>query len=308
MGLLGFYLIFYGALALGVTLRRWQQAAPRIMRLTILWIDAPLFFISYWMLDLNQLRLYAPIPIIATVLVLVPLYLSPALAKKLFPRKTSQGSFVLSAAFSNIGTTGGSFLCYLFFGLPGLSLGYLFLFPYPLLIFTLGFSAAKHYACDCRLTFRDYLSNIATNMISLIPLVAITLGLILNASGVKPPAHIGPWVDVWVKAGLGLMCLSIGMTLVLRRVFVHRLAIAALSALKFLAVPALALVLVLFAYGSLASIPARVILIQAAMPPAIYAVITANLFNLDRELVNSLWFTTTLLLIPIAALLFFLFA
>lgn len=196
MGLFWFYLIFYGALALGVALRRWRNTAPRIMRLTILWIDAPLFFISYWMLDLTQLRLYAPIPILATVLVLVPLFLSPALAEKLFPKKISQGSFVLSAAFSNIGTTGGSFLCYLLFGLPGLSLGYLFLFPYPILIFVLGFSAAKRYSCDCRLTFRDYLSNITTNAISLVPLVAIALGLSLNAVGVKPPANIAPWVDV----------------------------------------------------------------------------------------------------------------
>ncbi len=307
MGLFWFYLIFYGALALGVALRRWQDAAPRIMRLTILWIDAPLFFISYWMLDLTQLRLYAPIPVLATVLVLVPLFLSPALANKLFSKKTSQGSFVLSAAFSNIGTTGGSFLCYLLFGLPGLSLGYLFLFPYPILIFVLGFSAAKRYSCDCRLTFRDYLSNITTNAISLVPLVAIALGLCLNAVGMKPPANIAPWVDVWIKAGLGLMCLAIGMTLVLRRVFAHLPAITTLSAIKFLGLPALALVLVFFSFGSLASIPARVVMIQSFMPPAIYAVITANLFGLDRELANSLWFSTSLLLLPIAALLFILF-
>jgi len=304
MALLWFYLLFYGVLVLGLLLRKWQSLAPTIMRYTILLVDAPLFMYSFWILDLAKLRHYAPVPVIATLLVVLPLWLTPFWARRLLSKKTAQGSFILSAAFSNVGTTGGAFICYLLFGLPGLSLAYLFLLPYPILIFTLGFSTAKHHACDCQLKLKDYFLNLTTNLISIIPLAAIALGVLLNASALQPPAVSASWADIWIKLGLGMMCLAIGMTLRLQHIFSRWKLITALGLIKFLGIPTLALLLVSLTYGSWTLFPAKVILIQSAMPPAIYAVITANLFGLDRDLVNALWFSTTLLLIPIAGILF----
>ncbi len=301
--LLWFYGIFGGGLGLGLTLRRWQALAPGLMRLIILAIDAPLFFYSYWSLDLAHARLYAPIPIIATVLVVATLWLSPLWAKRLLPDRRSQGSFVLASAFSNIGTTGGAFLCYLFFGLEGLAQGYLFLLPYPVLVFTLGFAAARHYAGSGRLRPHEYLAHIVSNLISLVPLLAIALGLCLNAAGLRPPDGLAPWVDTFIKLGLGGMCLAIGMTLNPRELLPPGKVLAAGAAIKFALSPAAGLLLALAAYGSLAPLPSRIILIQSAMPPAIYAVITAALFDLDRRLVNSLWLSLSLALLPLAALL-----
>lgn len=301
--LLWFYGIFGGALALGLSLRRWQAAAPGLMRLNILALDTPLFFYSYWSLDLARARLYAPIPVIAAILVAATLWLSPLWARRLLPDRRSQGSFVLAAAFSNIGTTGGAFLCYLFFGLEGLAQGYLFLLPYPILVFTLGFSAARHYAGAGRLRPHEYLTHLASNLISLVPLLAIAAGLALNFAGVRPPSGLGPWVDAFIKLGLGSMCLAIGMTLNPRELLPPARVLAAGAAIKFALSPALGLVLALAAYGSLAPLPSRIILIQSAMPPAIYAVITATLFDLDRRLVNALWLSLSLALLPLAALL-----
>ncbi len=288
-------------------LRRFRRYAAPMMRLTVLGIDAPLFFISFWLLDLDRVFRFLPIPIIATALVLLPLWFSPRIAEKLIAEKKGQGSFILSAAFSNIGTTGGAFICYLLFGLEGLALGYLFLLPYPVLIFTLGFSVAKHHTCDCRLSWRDYLGNILGNLIAIVPLLAIALGLVLNTLGLRPPTDIDGIIDLFVKAGLGIMCLAIGMTLNLKRIFTPAKAIWSLAGIKFIALPAIAIMAALLAYGSLTTLPAKIIVIQSAMPPAIYAVITANIFNLDRDLVNALWFSTTLMLIPVAAGLFFIF-
>lgn len=300
-----FYLLLYGALGAGLLLRSQRRAAPSLMRLTIILIDAPLFFYSFWILDLAQVRRFAPIPILATILVLLPLWLAPLWARRLLPTKASQGSFILAAAFSNIGTTGGAFICYLLFGLQGLALAYLFLLPYPIIIFTLGFGMAKQYACDCRLRPKDYFLNIVTNLFSLIPLLAIALGLTVNALGFKPLPGLASLADIFIKLGLGIMCLAIGMTMHPRYIFTPVKPILAMGTIKFFILPLAATALILVTYGSFHPLSAKVIFIQAAMPPAIYAVITANLYGLDRNLVNALWVSSTLFLIPVAALLLF---
>ncbi len=304
--LLWFLLLFYGSLGLGLTLRPWKALSPLIMRFTILLLETPIFIYSFWILDMQHLKQSAPIPLLSTLLVVLTLVLSPWGAQRLRLSRKAQGSFILAATFSNVGTTGGAFICYLLFGLPGLSLGYLYLLPYPIIIFTLGFSVAKHFASECRLSFRDYFTNIATNVISMVPLAAMALGLLLNLIGFQPSRGLVPWADGLIKLDLGIMCLAIGMTLRLPHLFSPWRPVVAVSAIKFLILPLLALIMVLFLYGSLGPLPAKVILIQSAMPPAIYAVITAHLFGLDRELVNSLWFSLTLLLIPVV-LGFFLF-
>jgi predicted permease len=303
--LLQFYLIFYGGLALGLPLRRWQAWSPKLMRAAILGLEVPIFLYSFWILDLPKIRHYAPIPIISTLLMLILIVVSRAWSKKIFPKNPhAQGSFVLASAFSNIGTTGGAFICYLLFGTQGLSLSYLFLLPYPLVIFTLGFSLAKHYASPVRLTLTDYLHNIVSNLTSLVPLLAMSLGLILNVAKIPHWAHAPLVADVLIKTDLIIMFVAIGMTLELKALFKPWPAIAAIQVIKYLISPLLALGFIGLAYGRWNSLPAKIIFIESAMPAAIYAVITANLFQLDRKLANALWVSGTLLLIPLAAFFF----
>jgi malate permease and related proteins len=302
-----FYLLFYGALGAGVLLRAGRGWSPRIMRWTIILLEPWLFFYSLWVMDLSQIRHFTPIPLLAVALILLPLGLTPLWVGRFLPRRSSQGSFILAASFSNIGTTGGAFLCYLLFGQQGLSLAYLFLLPYPFLIFTLGFSLARRYARqDVRMTFGEYLLALLRDPVSVLPLLAMGAGAALNFYGWRPPAGAAPWVDILIKADIAVMCLAIGMTLNPPRLRDDWRAIAANGVIKFIALPALTLAAVLLIYGSLNPLPARVLLIQAAMPSAIYAVIAANLFDLDLELANTLWITTTLMLAPVALILFLL--
>ncbi len=302
-----FYILLYGSLGAGRLFNRWKRYASLIMRLTILFIDAPIFIYSFWIFDTKKLFDYALIPVMGAVLVLIPLWLSPVWAKRILPEKKSQGSFILSAAFSNIGTTGGSFICYLLFGLQGLSLGYLFMVPYPFLVFTMGFSIGRKYSSDTCVRLKDYLLNIVTNLFSLVPLLSITAGIILNISGIGPPEILIPLSDIWIKAGLGLMCFAIGTTLELGKITSFIKPIISLSIVKFIIIPCIATTAVFLFYGSLSPLAAKIIIIQSFMPAAIYSVITANLFGLDRDLANSLWIYSTLLLIPVAGILLILF-
>jgi malate permease and related proteins len=302
-----FYLIIYGGLALGWSLSRWQFLAPTLMRFAILILEAPIFLYSFWILDISQIRQYAPIPVISTLLVFASLGLSRVWAHRIFSQTKAQGSFILAASFSNTGTTGGAFICYLLFGIQGLSLSSLYLLPYPLLIFTVGYSLAKRYASAEKLTWNDYLLNIIMNMTSLIPLLAITGGLLLNIFHVPLFYGAPRWADAMIKLDLAIMFVAVGMTLNWRTVLNPWSAILAIQVFKYVLSPLLALGCIALAYGQLHSLPPKIILIQSAMPPAIYAVITTNLYNLDRKLANALWASSTLLLIPVAALFLILF-
>ncbi len=302
--LVGFYLLFYGSLAAGLLLRRGRAWAPRIMRWTILIVEPWLFFYSLWVVDLRQLPHYAPIPLASVGLILLSLLVAFPLARRFLPRPESQGSFLLAAAFSNIGTTGGAFVCYLLFGQPGLSLAYLFLLPYPFVVFTLGFSLAKRYASDRALTLGDYFRATLTDPLSALPLLAMAAGAAANAWGWRPPSWAASVIGVLIRLDLIAMCLAIGLTLERPSFRTDWKPLLANSLIKFVISPACALIAIGLAYGSLRPLPARVILIQSAMPSAIYAVIMANLFGLDRELVNRLWISSTLLLAGVTLALF----
>ena len=303
-----FFLLFYGALAAGLPLRRFGAHAPRVMRANILVVETPVFVYALWALDLAQLERYAPVPLGSVGLILLLGALARAWARRLWPgAPRARGSFVIASAFSNIGNTGGMFLCYLLFGTTGLSLASLFLVPYPLLIFTLGFAAARTYADGKRPRPVEALRHLATNRIAVMPLGAMILGLILNLLGLPLPEGLAGVVDVLIKINIAVACLAIGATLRPGHLFTPWRPVAALSALKFVVAPAAALAVALLAYGGLGPLPARVLLIQSAMPAAVYSVITATLFGLDRDLANTLWLSTTLLLAPLALLLFALF-
>jgi len=305
--LLGFYLIFFGALGLGLALSRWKAWSPKIMRFSILLVEGPIFAYSFWNLDWDNLRQFAPIPALSVLAIVITSVLAPLWARRLLPGEPrAQGSFVLAAAYSNIGNTGGLFLCYLLYGLPGLALGSLFLLPYPLMIFTLGFGMAHGYARAKRLRWRDYLLNAGQNPLSVVSLSFMALGFLLNRLGVPCPAGLAPVADVFIRLNLGISCVAIGMTLSLGGLFRPWKPVAAVGVIKFLLTPLVSLLAALAWYGSFAPLPVKIILIQAAMPPAMYAVITANLFGLDRDLANSLWLSNTLLLVPVAAGLFLL--
>lgn len=298
-----FFLLFYGALGAGVALRSRRRHAPAVMRAIILGLEPWLFFYSLWVLDLGQLRAYAPIPLMAVALILLPLGLTPALARRLLSAPASQGGFVLAAAFSNIGTTGGAFLCYLLFGQPGLSLAYLFLVPYPFLIFTLGFSLARRYGGE-RPSLAQAARSLLFDPLSFLPLLAMTAGAACNYLGLRPSAGLAPWVDFLLKADLAIMCLAIGATLEPPNWRRDWAAVAANAGVKFLALPAVAAASAWLIYGSWSPLPAKILILQSAMPSAIYSVVMANLFKLDRELVNTLWISTTLLLAPVSLLVF----
>jgi hypothetical protein len=104
-----------------------------------------------------------------------------------------------------------------------------------------------------------------------------------------------------------MLLVSVGLALRFGRVANYLWEAAAVSAIKFAAVPVLATTLAWsLGFGSIdGGLPLLVVMILSAMPVAFNALIPPSLYDLDLDLANSCWLVTTALLLIVLPLLLF---
>jgi hypothetical protein len=136
---------------------------------------------------------------------------------------------------------------------------------------------------------------------TLAPAIGILVGLVLNASGVPRPSVFDGTATVLVRINVVLLGFTVGLGLRRATISTHLGACIAVSAVKFLVMPAVGVGLA-WILGSDAR-TLQVIAIGASMPVAFMAVIGANLYDLDEDLVSSLWLFTTVAMIVVVPLL-----
>jgi len=125
-----------------------------------------------------------------------------------------------------------------------------------------------------------------------LPLYMVTLGLVLNVRGVAPPEVIRRWhiIDALMVVGISLQFGGVGLTVEARRLPAFWKPALGTAALKFLLSPALMLGAALLL--GLSGVPLYVCLLLAAMPTALYSVLMANLFGLNKDLANATFILT----------------
>ena len=202
----------------------------------------------------------------------------------------------------NVGYTLGGALCFALWGIQGLALEQMFCMMWPFFAFLFCFPIARHYgeqAAGSPLGPRPpawryaagILARSLTDLRSL-PLYMVTLGLVLNVRGVAPPEAIRRWrvIDGLMVLGIFLQFGSVGLTVRVRRLAPFWKLALGTSALKFLVSPALMLGAAL-ALG-LSGVPLYVCVLLAAMPTALYSVLMANIFGLNKDLANATFILT----------------
>jgi predicted permease len=134
------------------------------------------------------------------------------------------------------------------------------------------------------------------NPIVVVPTGAFAAGLVLNVGGAPAPEWLATANGAAVFAVASFHAYAIGLTLRLGRLAGYWREVAALMVTKFAVGPLLGagLVLVLGQWGAFDGLLWRVVVVEGAMPVAIFATIVSNLFDLDRDLANSAWVLTTL--------------
>ena len=224
------------------------------------------------------------------------LALGAARLLRLPPRKT--GAFFCCGSFTNIGSI-GALVCYLYLGEPGFALVPIYKIFEELSYYSTGFPIAKHYSGSAVSEGRwDRVKGLARDPLILVSVSALLVGGALNASGLERPAFYGSVNAVLIPLTTFLLLVSVGLALRFRRVGDYLREAAAVAAIKFAAVPALACSLALaLGFGAIdGGLPLKVVLILSSMPVAFNALIPPSIYDLDLDLANSCWFVTTAML------------
>jgi predicted permease len=272
---------------------RWcaEERSQRLTWLAMVYVVPLASLLPVWRLQMGWEDAWLPIQ--AVLLTGICLGMGMVAARLHGMTRPDTGAYSYAAANSNIGVTMGGFVCLALFGEKGLALSLIYLTLWTMAVFGVFFPMAGHFAGqNVRFGVRSFLGSLAD--IRCISLPAILLGLGLNVSGVGRPLWIDDWhlVDLLVIVNNAVMFFVIGLTLHLSRLKDHMSALASLSLIKFVASPiaAAALIWLVMAAGlQLDPLRINVMLVESAMPSAVFAVVAANLYGLNSRLASLLF-------------------
>jgi predicted permease len=289
--------------------RRAGKLASLFSHLTILGFAAPLMVLIFWTSSLPVGKAVA-LPIVGSFANVLGAVLGWSQARlRGLPRKEVAASW-LGGACSNILSFGG-ITCVLLLGtaedpsaelaLSELSLYRIFEMPFYYLVV---WPMAAAFAAEGKSNGWGETLRRSFRPVTLVPLAGIALGWVLNLSGPERPPAFDGMSGILVRCCVVLMGLSVGLSLRSAAPLKHLKSCAIIGAVKFAIVPVTVTSLA-WALG-FHGLTLQVVLIATSMPVAFMAVVGANLFRLDEELVSSLWLVTTAtmaVVVPVLALL-----
>ncbi len=292
---------------LGVS-ERWAKIIMTAVLVFLEWLIALLII---WQIPLSRDLVWLPIIGALTMLIItaisVVLFSHPKLDHK------SRMTLVLAGGLSNLGYTGGAFVCFALFGTQGLGLANIYFILWIPIVYLLFFPLLKIH--EIRLSgSAEKFKPIELIDPRMLPIPAAIIALILNLKGVKQPDFIADFhiVDIFVYTASSLSFFAIGLRVNFSRIKNYINLYFPLAAVKFLLTPlvALALVWLLTLTGhDLTGLVKKVVIVLSACPSAVLMVTMSNVFDLDGPLASALWVATTIIFVAIVVpILFFVLA
>lgn len=275
-----------------------------LQQIALLFLNPVAIVGALWVVNIESMRL-AALPFNGLFAILAGGALALAAAKflKLEPRKT--GAMYGCGSFTNIGSI-GTLVCFIFLGEQGFALVPIYKIFEELSYYSIGFPIAKYYSRSEKTEGTlERMKSLGKDPFILVALSSIVLGGALNRAGVQRPEFFRTVVSTFVPLGTILLLASIGLALKFRRVRDYLRECISVSIIKFVLVPISASLLAyLIGFGNIDNgLPLKVVIILSSMPVAFIALIPPSIYDLDLDLANSCWFSTTALLIIILPLL-----
>jgi len=287
-----------------------EHLAKKIMTVVLVSFNWLIALFVIWRMQLSRQLIW--LPIVGLCLMLTSTALSTGLFSFLKLDRRSQLTLILAGGLSNIGYTGGAFVCYALFGAVGLALAniYLLLYlPTLYLVFLPLLKVRELRLKDSNAGFR--LSQVLDPRCLAIP--AVITAIILNLTNVKPPDFVLKFhiIDVFVYIAASLSFFAIGLRVKLSRLKNYINLYFPLAAVKFILTPAAAFLIIwlLALTGrNLDGLVEKVIIVLSATPSAVLMVTMSNVFDLDGPLASALWVVTmAIFAVIIVPVLFFVF-
>jgi len=194
------------------------------------------------------------------------------------------GAFLLASGVGNTGYLGYPLTQALFGRTHLVKAVFYDIFGTVLVLFTIGIYFASKYGAAKDKAWRQGLTYAAPN------LIALVLGF--ATYGVRLPVPIGLAINSLAGSTVAIIMLSIGISLS-GGVSRNRPAVAAITLLKLVLMPALAL-----GFGVALALPpiiAKVTLLQASMPIALMSFVIGDKYELDRDFLSGAILASTVL-------------
>jgi len=284
-----------------------DKLGSRITQWAVRYLQSFAVFLVLWGLDISDRRAFL-LPFVGAVMATLSGLAGWGVARALRLQRRQAGAFVGEAMFSNVGLTHGAFVCFVVMGERGAALGSLYVSFFLAYFFTIGVTVGRAFGRDVQERSRNLLRDTIAQPISRNPLLGVVGGLALNFTGVQRAAFLTPVAALAVPISVSVLLFGIGMTMRLSALRQYITECLALSVVKFVISPLLAL-LIAFALGLFAAADRAllyVVFIESFAPGAIYGLVLASMFDLDQDLANACWLFTNIVGIALIPLVIFL--
>lgn len=245
------------------------------------------------------------LPVLGIITYTVGGFLSVICAKSIGLSRSQTGAFYCCGTFNNIGAI-GALVCLIFLGENSIALVALFRILEEVYYFALSFPIARTYA-DKNIHVARSLLNKNFIPILILLICGLASGIFLNLYQVQRPQFCGLLASLCVFSATIIFLFTIGLGLHLSSIRVYLKASLFLCLVKFCLVPPI-IVAIAFLMGLAAfdnGLALKVVAILSSMPVAMTALAPAAIFGLDLDLANSCWLVSTLALLVVLPILFY---
>lgn len=258
----------------------------------ILVVYPALSFLSFWVLPLRiELVL---LPVMGLIMGIIPGAVAYFVAERKFTSDLDKGSYVMAAILSNLGTIGG--LCvFLLYGETGYAYQQLVVLFQYILMFMFCYPLAQYYyqraQTDCEakgISIKSILFN--RNQLAVL---GIMCGIALHMAGVPRPQALGTLFEPLVHLGAWTALIPVGYSIDFGKLKEQYHSIKDLVFIKFLITPAATYALARLVISDPTIL--NTLLILAATPTAVNAVITARIYHLNIHIAVAAFIFTTII-------------
>lgn len=214
------------------------------------------------------------------------------------------GSMFCCGSFTNIGAI-GSLVCVFFLGESSIALVALYRLLEEFYYFGVAMPIAQQFGDSGDKKKKLSLLFLFKDPVLLGIIMALMLGILLNIMHIPRPSYCGNIASSLVFVATLLFLTSVGMRLHVSKMKYYTGQCLAVGIIKFCIAPfCIYLLALMLGLGKIdGGLPLKTIFVLSCMPVAMNALVPPSLYNLDIDLANSCWLSTTAGLIVILPLL-----
>lgn len=309
--------VSFGSLALGYVVQRifvgsLSGSFDRVVRISgVMKIFAlvglqPIPIInSFWRLSLGDARLLS-LPLLGALSLVVGGTAAIVYIRVFRIPPYQAGSVFTSGMFTNIGIF-GALIGYVLYGPIGFTVVQLFRVFEEIIYYAVGFPLSQQISKGALDNFRFNWRLLTDRPLIAVPIGAIVLGSALKWVGLTPPDLLADVSGVIVPVMTAVLGFAIGVTLRITKISDYRRQVFMVLSIKYLIIPAIIIPLALAfgLRGLMDGIPFKMVTIISFLPTAFIALVPPVLYKFDLDLANSAWLVTTLALLVVFPILYF---